>query len=102
MTLRESELSRSRHAARKRQKQHKRKHKRRSALAAPFSLPGFENDDSRVLTFAQWAALNGIGLRTARRLVKSGNGPAVVQLSDRRIGITIRANREWQESRERA
>jgi hypothetical protein len=57
--------------------------------------------DDRVLTFRQWAALNSLGERTARRLLKSGHGPPVVQLSDRRIGITVRANREWQESRER-
>jgi hypothetical protein len=57
--------------------------------------------DDRCLTFAEWCALNGIGLRNGRRILQSGTGPAVVQLSARRIGITVRANREWQERRAR-
>jgi hypothetical protein len=58
--------------------------------------------DDRCLTFNEWCSLNGIGQRTGRRILKSGNGPAVVQLSERRIGITVRANREWQAARARA
>jgi hypothetical protein len=58
-----------------------------------------EFNQFRVLTFAQWCALNGISPATGRRLLKSGKGPVVTQLSDRRIGISVRANAEWQAAR---
>ena len=45
-------------------------------------------DDDKVLTFAEWCALNNIGQRSGRRIIGSGNGPVVTQLSERRIGIT--------------
>jgi hypothetical protein len=57
--------------------------------------------DDRCLTFREWCQLNGIGERTGRRILASGNGPTVTQLTDKRIGITVRANREWQASRAR-
>ena len=59
-------------------------------------------DDDKVLTFAEWCKLNRIGQRTGRRIICSGNGPVVTQLSERRIGITIGNNRIWQESRARS
>jgi hypothetical protein len=58
-------------------------------------------DQFRILSFAQWCSLNGISPATGRRLIKSGRGPTVVQLSDRRFGITIAANAEWQSARRR-
>jgi hypothetical protein len=57
--------------------------------------------DSQVLTFSEWCELNSIGLRTGRRILRSGNGPVVTQLSVHRIGITIGADRAWKASRER-
>ena len=57
--------------------------------------------DDRCLTFREWCQLNGIGERTGRRILASGNGPVVTQLTDKRIGITVRANREWQAARAR-
>ena len=59
-------------------------------------------DDDKVLTFAEWCGLNGIGKRTGRRILTSGRGPVVTQLSERRIGITVGNNRRWQESRARS
>jgi hypothetical protein len=102
MSLLESEHRRSRHAQRKSQKQQRRKARRPASAARPFSLAGFENDDNRVLTFRQWCILNGISARTGRRILASGTGPVVTQLSERRIGISVGNNRRWQESRERA
>jgi hypothetical protein len=58
-------------------------------------------EDDRVLTFAEWCSLNKIGQRTGRRIIKSGKGPRVLQLSERRIGIRIGDNRRWQASRAR-
>ena len=99
MSLFEIEQRRSRRAQRRHQKQNKHKQKGRpSALAAPLAI----TNDNQVLTFREWCQLNRISERNGRRIIKSGDGPAVVQLSARRIGITIGANRRWQESRARA
>jgi hypothetical protein len=104
MSLLETEQRRSRRAQRKhrnhvkRKHQKQRKHKHRSALDAPLAL----SSDHQVLTFREWCALSRISERTGRRILASGNGPTVTQLSDRRIGISIANNRRWQESRERA
>jgi hypothetical protein len=102
MSLLETEHRRSQRARRKSPKRQRRKARRPASAARSFSLAGFETDDNRVLSFRQWCILNGISARTGRRILASGAGPVVTQLSARRIGITIRANREWQESRERA
>jgi hypothetical protein len=55
----------------------------------------------QVLKFVDWCRLNGISPATGRRILKSGKGPIVTQLSARRIGITIGANAEWQAPRAR-
>jgi ABC-type siderophore export system fused ATPase/permease subunit len=112
MSLRESELSRSQHAQRTHQKQTKRKltkqqfAKRKLEIAKARKqrldlLPTILNDN-QVLRFSEWCALNDISPRTARRLFARGDGPATTQLSPKRVGITVRANKEWQASRERA
>jgi hypothetical protein len=64
------------------------------------NLPLYTNDDE-VLTFGQWCTLNTISPRNGRRIIKSPDGPDVVQLSEQRIGITRRANRIWQARRSR-
>ena len=56
----------------------------------------------RVLTFRQWCAVNAFSEATGCRILKSGNGPPVLDLSDRRIGIRESDNRAWQLSRQRA
>jgi predicted DNA-binding transcriptional regulator AlpA len=53
----------------------------------------------RILSFAQWCALNGISAATGRRIIKSGRGPSLVRLSDRRFGITVASNAAWQAAR---
>jgi hypothetical protein len=58
-------------------------------------------DEDAVLTFKEWCALNGIGERTGRRILAEPGGPVITQLSDKRIGISRRNNRRWQESRAR-
>jgi len=58
-------------------------------------------NDHRVLSFREWCDLNGLSPATGYRIIKAGTGPTVVQLSPRRIGITVRANREWQDARAR-
>jgi hypothetical protein len=55
----------------------------------------------QVLTFRQWCRLNGISERTGARILAGPDGPVVVRLSAKRLGITVRANLEWQQSRVR-
>jgi hypothetical protein len=59
-------------------------------------------DDQRVMTILQWAEVNGFSVWTGRRMIRAGKGPKILQLSPRRIGITVAANRAWQQARERA
>lgn len=54
-----------------------------------------------VLTLIQWCDLNGFSEATGRRIIKRGEGPRVLQLSARRIGIRQSDNTAWQESRVR-
>jgi hypothetical protein len=58
-------------------------------------------DDDAVLTFKEWCGLNGVGERTGRRILASGNGPTIIRLTDKRIGVTRRNNRIWQAQRAR-
>lgn len=58
-------------------------------------------DDDRVMTFRTWCEVNGFHPATGRRLRKQGKGPVFVRISDRRIGVTVGANRAWQASRPR-
>src|SRR5262245_8623878 len=99
MTLREREQQRARFATRKQRKRIKRDKKQKwaSALDALFA----PSNPHQVLTFFEWCALNRISVRTGRRIIDSGTGPAVVQLAANRIGITIGANAQWQASRSR-
>jgi hypothetical protein len=53
----------------------------------------------RVLTFAEWCQLNRISASTGRRVIARGDGPTITRLSDRRIGITARNDREWKNRR---
>ena len=104
MSLREDERSRSRRAARAHAKQKRRKQKVRPVGIGHNQGPPLLASlgplmDDRCLTFREWCALNGIGQRTGRRILASGNGPVVTQLSERRQGITVRNNRIWQEAR---
>ena len=61
----------------------------------PTRDPEIELSQHRVLKFADWCLLVGISPATGRRILKSGHGPRVVQLSARRIGIPLRAHVEW-------
>jgi hypothetical protein len=73
--------------------------KKDRAFKRAVSLPVFHNDD-QVMSFAQWCALNGFSEPTGKRVLGRGDC-AYVQLNLRRIGITVRDNREYQQSRTR-
>jgi hypothetical protein len=102
MSLLESEQHRSRRAQHKHTK-HKRIKRKRSALQAPFPFLPHQGElhADQVLSFHQWCALNGFSPRTGHRLLASGEGPIITQVSDKRIGVTVGNNRSWQASRAR-
>ena len=56
----------------------------------------------RVRSFYEWCELNGFSEATGRRILASGKGPKVLQLSARRIGIRDGDNLAWQNSLVRA
>jgi hypothetical protein len=56
-------------------------------------------DDDWIIPFALWCQVNNFSPATGRRLRKAGKGPIFTQISDRRIGVSVRNNRLWQESR---
>jgi prophage regulatory protein len=56
-------------------------------------------DPLRVRTLHQAAARACISVFTLRRLIKQGNGPRVIQLSERRLGVRDGDFAEWLESR---
>jgi hypothetical protein len=57
----------------------------------------YKNPD-HVLTVPEWCALNSVSEPTGKRILNSDHGPAVTQLSVRRKGVTIQANRDWHQS----
>jgi hypothetical protein len=57
------------------------------------------HDEDRVMTFPEWCAKNTLSLATGQRIVRRGEGPTITRLSERRIGITVRHNKEWQARR---
>jgi hypothetical protein len=57
--------------------------------------------DEAVLTIPEWQALNTLSEQTAKRILNSDDGPDLVRLSARRCGITMGANRAWQQRRTR-
>lgn len=71
--------------------------RRVSTLAKPFDT----SHPNQILTFHQWCRINGISERTGRRILASGTGPTVTQLSAKRLGISIASNAAWQASRTR-
>ena len=58
--------------------------------------------DDQVLSFVEWCRLNRISERIGRRILANPGGPQTVQLSPRRVGVTVRANRTWQRAQRRA
>jgi hypothetical protein len=105
MTLLEIEQRRSRRAQRSHSKETKRQREQRLKQAKAKRLrlrQRLAEDDDAVLTFKEWCALNAFSERQGRRILKGPNGPVVTMLSDKRIGVSRRNNRAWQQSRARS
>ena len=56
-------------------------------------------DDYRVIRWTDWYKSKGLSKWAANRLRKKGLGPGVVQLTEHAIGVTVKDDREWTESR---
>jgi predicted DNA-binding transcriptional regulator AlpA len=83
MTLRENETGARRRVA--------RKHKQSDTV----------QHRDRVLSFPLWCEINGFSKATGRRIIARGEGPPVLQLSPRRIGVRESDNAAWQSARAR-
>jgi len=59
-------------------------------------------EDQRVLTLKECAAMNNLSLLTLKRRIKAGDGPQIIQLSPRRIGVRVIDNARWQAARLRS
>jgi hypothetical protein len=66
-------------------------------LDAPLSA----NHPDQILSFRDWCRLNRISESTGRRILAGGSGPVVTQFGERRFGITVANNAQWQASRAR-
>ena len=53
----------------------------------------------RILSFDEFAELNGFSKTTLRRAIARGEGPPVVKLSPRRLGIRESDGAAWQVAR---
>jgi hypothetical protein len=67
---------------------------RQSSLQQPSDI-----DLDRITSFADWCKRLGISPATGRRLLKSGKGPVITWLSERRMGIRERHNLQWLDAR---
>jgi predicted DNA-binding transcriptional regulator AlpA len=67
----------------------------------PFGSQESAADVDRVMSFRKWCALTGVSPATGRRIISAGEGPTVIQLGARRIGIRYSDHRAWLESRAR-
>jgi predicted DNA-binding transcriptional regulator AlpA len=56
-------------------------------------------DPDRVMPLPAWCERCGFSEATGRRLIKTGQGPIVTWLSERRMGIRERHHREWLDAR---
>ncbi|MGU3495892.1 helix-turn-helix transcriptional regulator [Xanthobacteraceae bacterium A53D] len=52
-------------------------------------------EESRIICLAESAKLAGISMTTLRRRMNAGDGPVVVRMSTRRVGIRAGELRRW-------
>jgi hypothetical protein len=81
---------------RKAAKSKKSKPRSHSRKTPPAPGPPIEHRD-KVLTIRQWCDVNNFSLATGRRIIDRGEGPPVLRLSLRRVGIKESENLKWQQ-----
>jgi predicted DNA-binding transcriptional regulator AlpA len=55
-------------------------------------------DPAQVLRVSQWIELSGLGTDYAWRLLRSGKGPRLLKLSERRLGVKVADHNTWVEA----
>lgn len=68
-------------------------------MPASSSNDSAEIDPDRVMSLLTWCDRCGFSEATGRRLIKTGRGPTVTWLSERRMGIREKHHREWLDAR---
>jgi hypothetical protein len=63
------------------------------------SAPDDKRDLDRVTPLRDWYARVGLPERSGRRLIASGNGPQLTQLTEKTKGVRERHHLAWLESR---
>ena len=102
MSLREAELRARRSHSKQTETKPQREQRLEKEKAERLRLrQSFATDDDAVLTLKEWAALNSLSTRQARRIISAGSGPIITHLSQHRMGVTRRNDRAWKESRAR-
>jgi hypothetical protein len=66
-----------------------------TTIATPAIRPFHIDDDDRVMLLSEWRQLRRMSKETELRLRKLGLGPQLVHLGPRRLGVTVRADKEW-------
>jgi hypothetical protein len=56
----------------------------------------YNSDAYKVLSFKEWIKLIGVSISTGKRILAT-DGPPVLQLSARRIGIRLKDHERWTE-----
>jgi hypothetical protein len=75
--------------------------RRRDKRSRPLPpIPSVLHDDM-ILPWPVWLQVAGLPDRSARRLVREGNGPIITQLSERRPGVRVLHHRQWADARAR-
>jgi predicted DNA-binding transcriptional regulator AlpA len=64
-------------------------------------LVGVGGEQDRVMNFKEWVKAAGISEKCGRYLIERGDGPPIVRLGPKRIGIRVCDHRTWLTSRTR-
>lgn len=62
-------------------------------------VPLVGDDGDVILPFLEWAELAGLPESTARDLRARGEGPRCVQLTTKKLGVTLAEHRRWTKAR---
>jgi predicted DNA-binding transcriptional regulator AlpA len=63
------------------------------------TIGAFMDASTKVMSWSQWLAKNNLSQTTGWRLRKNGQGPRIVKLSERRLGVTAEDDAAWLASR---
>jgi len=66
-------------------------------MTADDKRPPLSDDEG--LNHKEWCRENGFSISTGHRIRQSGDGPKFIRVSKRRVIVTRRENRRWQDSR---